>query len=256
MKRKLTIFKIGGRVLEDEQALGAFLKAFSAWPELKLLVHGGGKKATQITEQLGFTPRMIEGRRITDEPALEVALMVYGGLYNKKIVALLQGLGVNAVGLSGADAGLILAQKRPAQTIDYGLVGDVVKIDSRRVHWFLEADLTPVFCALTHDGRGQMLNTNADTIATQLAISMSAVFPTELIFCFEKPGVLAQAQDESSVIWQLNAALYEQYRQQKVITDGMIPKLDNAFDALRKGVQKVRITHFNQLKKGTHITLE
>ncbi len=256
MKSNLTVFKIGGQVLEDAPALTQFLKSFAAWPEPKILVHGGGKKATELAQRLGLEPQIIDGRRVTDANMLEIAQMVYGGLYNKTIVALLQALGVNALGLSGADAGCILAHKRPPEPVDFGLVGDIAQINVQRLHWFLESDLVPVFCALTHDGQGQILNTNADTIATQLAVALSRLFVTELIVCFEKNGVLKNAKDERSVIPHLTWADFKTYQAQKIITDGMIPKLENAFHALRAGVQQVRITHFSQLEQGTKISLE
>lgn len=256
MKTQLTVFKIGGKVLEDSAALEAFLKEFSVWPGAKILVHGGGQKASQLAKQMGLTPQMVNGRRITDAGMLEVALMVYGGFYNKTIVAQLQRLGVNAIGLSGADGNTILAEKRPAQEIDFGFVGDVRRVNQQRLQWLLESELVPVFCALTHDGQGHLLNTNADTIATELATAMSNIYDTQLIFCFEKAGVLRDANDEGSVIPHLNRAGFEALRKQNVVTDGMLPKLDNAFKALQNGVKQVRITHVHHLNQGTLITLD
>lgn len=256
MKNQLTVFKVGGKVLEKSALLNSFLKNFSSWPGAKILVHGGGAKASQLAKQLGIEPQMVNGRRITDAAMLEVALMVYGGYYNKSIVAQLQHLGVNALGLSGADANTILAERRPVGEFDFGFVGDVRKVNHQRLHWFLESELVPVFCALTHDGQGQLLNTNADTIASELAAAMSKIYDTQLVFCFEKSGVLRNAEDENSVISHLNQSAYESLREQKLVTDGMLPKLDNAFRALQEGVQQVRITHVNDLNRGTLITLE
>lgn len=189
MKNQLTVFKVGGKVLEKPALLNSFLKNFSSWPEAKILVHGGGSKASQLAKQMGITPQMVNGRRITDAAMLEVALMVYGGYYNKSIVAQLQHLGINALGLSGADGNTILAEKRPVGEYDFGFVGDVRKVDQQRLKWFLESELVPVFCALTHDGQGQLLNTNADTIASELAAAMSKIYDTQLVFCFEKAGI-------------------------------------------------------------------
>ena len=256
MKAKLTIFKIGGHVLEDEKALYRFLKAFSARPELKILVHGGGKKASQLARELNLTPQIINGRRVTDAKMLEVAMMVYAGLYNKKITAILQSLGLDAIGLSGADANTVLARKRPVGEVDFGFVGDVTRVNKDRLERFLEAGLVPVFCALSHDGQGQLLNTNADTIATEIARALSPVFSTELIFCFEKSGVLRNHADESTLIERLSENTFLQLKQQGIFNNGMLPKLDNAFAALRSGVESVRITHFSQLEKGTQITLD
>ena len=205
------------------------------------MVHGGGKRASELLKALQISPRMHEGRRITDEPTLEVVTMVYAGSINKRIVSLLQALGCNAIGLSGADGNVILAHKRIVQTIDYGFAGDIDQINTPVITSLLNAGLTPVCCAITHDGKGQLLNTNADTIASSLAKALSQEYQVSLKFCFEKKGVLADPEDDHSVISELNPDSYGKYRSEGIITDGMIPKLDNAFAALQAGVSEVII---------------
>ncbi len=256
MKTKLSIFKIGGKILENEPQLFQFLQAVQSCAGAKIIVHGGGPKATQLAEQLNIVTQMVEGRRITNAAMLEVAVMVYAGLLNKKIVAVLQALGVNAIGLSGADANTILAQKRSIETIDFGFVGDIKKVDGQRLHEFIKAGLLPVFCAITHDGNGQLLNTNADTIARQIAVSLSSLYETELTFCFEQGGVLESNNGQLTVIKRLNFEHFQQLKGNGTINNGMIPKLDNAFKALQNGVTQVRITKFNRLQSGTQITLD
>lgn len=261
-KNILNIIKIGGNVIDNPQALSKFLDAFSGLSSSKILIHGGGKIATKIAVKLDVETKMVEGRRITDLPMLEVVTMVYGGLVNKQIVAQLQALGCNAIGLTGADAGVILARKRPVKEIDYGFVGDVEKVDNQIIKNFIENNLTPIFAPLTFDKDGNMLNTNADTQASSVAVAMSQDYEVNLIYCFEKKGVLSNPEDDDSVISALNPEKYQTYKAEGVINAGMIPKLDNAFSALQKGVSKVIICHANELQKavaesvaGTQITL-
>jgi acetylglutamate kinase len=248
-KEKLAIIKIGGNIIEDDISLDTFLKIFSNLEGKKILVHGGGKRATQMALRLGITSKMVAGRRITDAETLEVITMVYGGLVNKNIVAKLQALQINAIGLSGADANSIQATKRPVSTIDYGFAGDVNKVASNAVDTLIKSDFTPVFCGITHDGNGQLLNTNADTIASQLAIGMSNIYETTLYYCFELNGVLRDIKDESSVIKQINSRAYKTLLADGIIADGMLPKLENCFEALKSGVSKVHMGHTSMLTK-------
>ncbi len=254
--KNLFLLKIGGKVLDDAAKLKEALDAFLAQEGHKILVHGGGKKATEVSQRLGIPAQMVNGRRITDAATLEVVTMVYAGLSNKVIVSLLQSMNCNAIGMSGADANAILAHKRVVKDIDYGFAGDIDAVNVSAIQTLLEGNLTPVFCAITHDGKGQLLNTNADTIATQLAIAMSEKYKVSLNFCFEKPGVLTDPSDDSSVILQINADSYQKYKSEGIISDGMIPKLDNAFDALARGVREVRIANVAGIRKrrGTLIT--
>lgn len=239
----LYIIKIGGNVIDNSENLYHFLKDFEALEGLKILVHGGGKVATQMAEDLGIESKMVDGRRITDIETLRVVTMVYGGLINKNIVAQLQRFGNNAIGLTGADGNFIKAIKRPVKTIDYGFVGDIVKdsINPENISRLLEAGFTPVFCAITHDGEGQLLNTNADTIASALAVALSGLYDTTLIYCFEKKGVLKDINDEESLIREINPQHYEELKVEKIIHSGMLPKLDNAFTAISCGVKAVII---------------
>jgi len=245
----LYIIKIGGNVIDNSENLHRFLKDFTALPGNKILVHGGGKVATQLSETLGIEPKMIDGRRITDIETLRVVTMVYGGLINKNIVAQLQRLGNNAIGLTGADGDLIRAKKRPVKTVDYGFVGDLDEnsIKPQNIVSLLDAGFTPVFCALTHDGDGQLLNTNADTIASALAVALAKSYNTTLIYCFEKKGVLKDINDESSLIEQINPHHYATLKEEKIIHSGMLPKLDNAFTAIACGVKAVIIGHSDDL---------
>ncbi len=247
MKQKLSIIKIGGNVIENKEELSKFLKAFSELEGPKILVHGGGKLATQLGKRLGIESKLIGGRRITDEQSLELITMVYGGLVNKNIVAELQSLDCNAIGLSGADGDTIQAHKRPVKEIDYGFAGDVDGINASTITKLLEAGLNPVFCAMTHDGNGQLLNTNADTIASELAIGMSANYETTLYYCFEKKGVLMDVNDDESVVKHINSASYQDLLEQKIIADGMLPKMENCFHALQKNVHQVRIGDISML---------
>lgn len=241
MKHELAIVKIGGNVIEDPAELQRFLGLFSGIQHPKILVHGGGKRATEVGKKLGVEARMVAGRRITDTASLDVALMVYAGLVNKKIVGQLQGLGCNAIGLSGADGNIIQAYKRPVADIDYGWVGDVVGVNSQALINLISADLVPTFCAITHDQKGQMLNTNADTIASELAIGLGGQFAVTLYYCFEKQGVLLDKDDDDSIIPNINLEAYHKLLEDQIISDGMLPKLVNSFRALQAGVGRVCI---------------
>lgn len=247
MKQKLSIIKIGGNIIENESELSDFLTLFANHPSPKILIHGGGKLATEFSKKLGITPKMIGGRRITDSETLEVITMVYGGLANKKIIARLQAHHCNAIGLSGADANTIQAHKRPVKEIDYGFAGDIDSINESAIKALLDAGLVPVFCALTHDGHGQLLNTNADTIASEIAIGMSELYETTLYYCFEKKGVLLDITDENSVVQHINKMTYDELLEKNIIADGMLPKLENCFHALYKNVDKVCIGDMSML---------
>ena len=253
MKQQLSIVKIGGNVIENQVELEQFLLNFSKLEGLKILVHGGGKLATKLAAQLGIESQMTNGRRITDAKSLEVITMVYGGLTNKNIVSKLQALGTNALGLSGADGNSIQAHKRPVKDIDFGFVGDIDGINADFLNSVLSAGITPVFCAISHDGKGQLLNTNADTIASEIAIGMSPIFDTTLYYCFEKKGVLKDVEDENSVIQQINTETYSDLLQQKVIADGMLPKMENCFHALNNHVSKVCIGDISMLQPNTKL---
>ncbi len=240
---KLYVIKIGGNVIDNSENLHCFLKDFAALDGYKILVHGGGKAATQLSTTLGIESALVDGRRITDIETLRVVTMVYGGLINKNVVAQLQRFGTNAIGLTGADGNLIRAKKRPVKTIDYGFVGDLdnASVNSDGIGKLLKAGFTPVFCAITHDGEGQLLNTNADTIASALAIELSKLYETTLVYCFEKKGVLHDINDDDSLIKDINPQHYAELKQQQIIHSGMIPKLDNAFTAIGCGVKAVII---------------
>ena len=250
MKKPLSVIKIGGNVIEDKSALKVLLDLFSTLEGHKILVHGGGKRATELGEQLGIKAELVNGRRITNAQSLEITLMVYAGLLNKEIVAQLQARACNAIGLSGADGNSIYAHKRPVKTIDFGYVGDVDGVNTATLSSLLESGLVPVFCALTHDGKGQMLNTNADTIASEIAIGMSPFYETTLYFCFEKPGVLRDVNDESSVIKTIDSGVYRELLEQEVIAGGMMPKLENCFHALENRVSKVCVGNISMLRPG------
>ena len=243
MREKLTIVKVGGAVVEDELQLSQLLKDFSAIEGRKVLVHGGGRKATKMAERLGIETKMVEGRRITDADMLEVVTMVYGGLVNKNLVAKLQANGVNALGLTGADANAIRSHKRPLKNgVDYGFVGDVDQADGEMLGRLIEAGITPVMAPLTHDGEGQILNTNADTIASETAKALADLYDVTLIFSFEKKGVLRNPDDDDSVIATINHADFENYKADGTISGGMLPKIENALSAVDAGVSKVIIT--------------
>ena len=242
------IIKIGGNIIDDPKELQQFLTDFTKIEGYKVLVHGGGKSATKMAQSIGLVPQMIDGRRITDAAMLEVAVMIYAGQINKNMVAQLQAHNTNAMGFSGADGNLIQSEKRNHPTIDYGFVGDVKKVNTPLLENLLSIGIVPVFCAITHDKNGQLLNTNADTIASELAIALSEVFDVTLNYCFEKPGVLFDSEDDASVILNMNPELYSKLRAEKAIHSGMIPKLDNCFNSLSKGVQKIQIGHHSMLK--------
>ncbi len=250
MKQKLTIVKVGGKVVEEANSLNDLLQRFAQIEGHKVLVHGGGRSATAMAERLGIETKMVDGRRITDQSMLEVVMMVYGGLVNKGIVAGLQAVNVNAIGLTGADLNYMQAVKRPVKDIDYGFVGDIVSVNVDELKLLLEKDVVPVLAPLTHDKNGQMLNTNADTIAAEAAIAFSEHFEVELVYCFEKPGVLEDAEDDNSVINSLNHHQFKSLQESGAIHAGMIPKLDNSFNAIDKGVSVVRITNIPGLKDG------
>ncbi len=252
----LTIFKIGGNVLDQPAALTAALDYFAALPPAAILVHGGGRRATELSGRLGIEARLVDGRRITDEATLETVTMVYAGLLNKQLVAALQARGRNAIGLSGADANVILAHKRRKGEIDYGFAGDIDVVNAGALRALLDAGLTPVCCPITHDGRGQLLNTNADTIASKLATALAGQYAVSLRYCFERPGVLRDPADDGSVIGHLNAESYATYRADGTISAGMIPKLDNAFAALEHGVSAVVIGNLESLRNGGGTTIE
>ncbi len=243
----LFVIKIGGNVIDDPAALNRFLTAFALLPNSKLLVHGGGKIATQVAEKLGIKTNMVDGRRITDQPMLDVVTMVYGGLVNKQIVAKLQALDVNAIGLTGADASTVLAKKRPVKDLDYGMVGDIDEVNSGQIQFFLRQSLTPVFAPITYSQSGDLLNTNADTMASAIAVDMGKHNDVTLVYCFEKKGVLKDPNDDNSVINELTPGLYADYKAAGTINKGMIPKLDNAFRALENGVAKVIICHADEV---------
>jgi acetylglutamate kinase len=239
--KKLSIVKIGGNIIEDENVLQEFLTLFSKIEGHKILVHGGGKRATHIASKLGIDSKMINGRRITDTETLEVITMVYGGLVNKNIVAKLQANHINAIGLTGADINAIQSDKRPVKEIDFGFVGDVKKVNHNGINKLIEAEFTPVFCAITHDKNGQLLNTNADTITSQVAVGMSKLYDVSIYYCFELNGVLKSIEDKNSVIKSIDTKTYKQLIADGIIADGMLPKLENCFDALKNGVSKVHI---------------
>ena len=243
MKERLTIVKVGGAIVEDEAQLAQLLSDFTAIEGPKVLVHGGGRRATKTAQLLGIETKMVDGRRITDAPMLEVVTMVYGGLINKQVVARLQALGVDAIGLCGADANIIRSHKRPLKNgVDFGFVGDVDKVSGQKLCTLLKAGLTPVIAPLTHDGEGHILNTNADTMASETARALAADFDVTLIYSFEKPGVLARPDDDSSVIARITREDFERYKADGTISGGMLPKIENALGAVEAGVGRVIIT--------------
>ena len=238
---KLNIIKIGGNVIEDSKLLDSFLNDFASIKEHKILVHGGGKDASKLAKKLGINTNIIDGRRITDSSNLEIITMVYGGKINKFIVAKLQGLNCNAIGVSGADCNSITAVKRPIKEIDYGFVGDIDKINTNLFKLLLENKITPVCCAISHDGKGQLLNTNADTIASVLAIELSKLYSVSLLYCFEKKGVLNIEKSDQKILELITPTSYINLKSKGVINSGMIPKIDNCFNALKSGVKIVKI---------------
>lgn len=242
MKEKLTVIKVGGKIVEEEATLNQLLADFSAIEGYKVLVHGGGRSATKLAAQLGIESQMVNGRRITDAETLKVVTMVYGGLVNKNIVAGLQAKGVNAMGLTGADMNVIRSVKRPVKDVDYGFVGDVEKVNAELLGNLIRQGVVPVMAPLTHDGQGSMLNTNADTIAGETAKALAELFDVTLVFCFEKKGVLSDENDDDSVIPVITPDLFKEYVEKGVIQGGMIPKLENSFSAIDAGVSQVVIT--------------
>lgn len=248
MKNKLTVVKVGGNVINNPEALESFLNDFAALQGNKILVHGGGKRATQLAGDLGIEATMIHGRRVTDAATIEIVTMVYAGLLNKNIVATLQKFNCNALGLSGADGNAIQAHKRVVVDVDYGFAGDVDGVNAKNISTFIEGGMTPVFCAITHDGNGQLLNTNADTIASTMAVGMSELYDVSLVYTFEKNGVLTSIDDDNSVITDIDSEKYTQLKADGIIADGMLPKMENCFDALRKGVSEVIIANPTVIK--------
>ena len=259
----IQVIKIGGGILENEASREMFLRQFAAVEEPKVLVHGGGRLATTMAERLGVKTQMIDGRRVTDKETLDIVTMVYGGLVNKQVVTLLHTMGVNAIGLTGADGGWMRSVKRPIKNgIDYGYVGDVKEVNGDHLRMLLDNGLTPVIAPITYSEEGLLLNTNADTVASQTAIAMAEAMRrdgdeargnVQLTFCFEKAGVLSNPDDEASVIARITPETYTQLKADGIISGGMIPKIDNAFAATEYGVQSVRITHASNLHGGTVI---
>ncbi len=250
IKQKLSIVKVGGKLIEEPNDLNSLLIKFLKIDGAKILVHGGGRLATTLAEKLGIETQFIDGRRITDEKTLEVVTMVYGGLVNKNIVAKLQANNTNAIGLTGADLNYMQANKREVKDVDYGYVGDIEKININELSMLINQNVVPVLAPLAHDKNGSMLNINADTIASETAIAFSSKFDVELIFCFEKPGVLLDANNDSTIINNLNAKQYKQLKESGAIHTGMIPKLDNSFKAISKGVKIIRITNIKGINNG------
>ena len=255
MKEQLTLIKVGGKIVEEEATLRRLLDDFAAIGGHKLLVHGGGRSATRLAEQLGIESRMVDGRRITDAETLRVVTMVYGGLVNKNIVAGLQARGVNALGLTGADMNVIRSAKRPVKEVDYGYVGDVERVDATLLADLIARGVVPVMAPLTHDGRGNLLNTNADTIAGETAKALAPLFDVTLMYCFEKKGVLRNANNEESVIPRIDRPAFETLTADGTIAGGMIPKIENALAAVDAGVKRVIITRADAIdgRSGTVI---
>ena len=247
---KLTIIKVGGKIVEEEATLRKLLQDFSALEGYKILVHGGGRSATKIASQLGIESQMVEGRRITDAETLKVVTMVYGGLVNKSIVAGLQSLNVNALGLTGADMNLIRSEKRPVTTVDYGYVGDVKEVNATLLVSLIKQGIVPVLAPLTHDKEGNMLNTNADTIAGETAKALATSFDVTLVYCFEKKGVLRDENDDNTLIPLINRNTFTQLVTEGIIQGGMIPKLENSFQAIEAGVKEVIITKADAIAPG------
>lgn len=258
-KSPLTILKIGGNIINKEPILAKVLQDFANLPEKKILIHGGGRRASEMMRSLGIEPTMIDGRRVTDAATLEIVTMIYAGLINKNIVAKLQAINCNAIGLSGADLNAIQSHKRIIKEIDYGFVGDIDTVNGLAISQLLQSDFVPAFCAITHDKKGQLLNTNADSIASTIAATMSRYFQTKLVLCFEKDGVLSDPTDDASVIPSINSDQFQKYKATGVISDGMIPKMEGAFFAMQNGVENVYIAGIHALEnttiKGTKLCL-
>ena len=256
MMEKITVVKVGGKIVEDELSLNQLLTDFNKIEGNKILVHGGGRSATKLAERLGVETKMVDGRRITDDAMLEVVTMVYGGLVNKRIVAALQARGINALGMTGADMNILLSDKRPVKTVDYGWVGDVKQANGGALAKLIGEGVVPVIAPLTHDGMGHILNTNADTMAGETAKALAQYFDVTLVYCFEKEGVLRDENDDNSVIPAIDRELYATLKDEGIVVGGMIPKLDNSFATLDAGVKEVIITKASNLcdlTRGTHI---
>ena len=251
---KLQVVKVGGNVIENRESLSDFLIDFTKIRGAKILVHGGGKEATQMAHKLNIPVQIIEGRRVTDKANLEIISMLYAGKLNKTIVALLQAYNCDSLGLTGADGNSVVAKKRSSKPIDFGFVGDVISVNSALFNLLLNQKITPVCCAITHDKNGQLLNTNADTIASEIASSMSAYYEVTLSYCFEKKGVLKKLIDEDSVIPSINSNQYEYLKKEGIINEGMLPKIKNCFEALKKGVTKVRIGNSKMITEANEYT--
>jgi acetylglutamate kinase len=236
---EISVIKIGGNVIDHPEKATEFLRAFAALPGYKILVHGGGVLASRIGKSMGISPQMVDGRRITDEKTLEVVTMVYAGLINKQLVAQLQAFGQNAIGMTGADGNVVQSVKRPVGSIDYGFVGDVVAVNTELLTSLINQSIAPVICAITHNNQGQLLNTNADTIASTIATELAKNHPVNLYFCFDRAGVLMDEKNDESMIPLINEEIYEELKRDQIIHSGMIPKLENAFDALHKGVNHI-----------------
>ena len=251
------VIKIGGNIVDSPEALARFVRDFASMPGLRILVHGGGKEASRLSSRLEIPVTMIDGRRVTSRETLDVVTMVYAGLVNKRIVAMLQQEGCNAIGLSGADGNAIRASRRPARPVDFGYVGDIADdgVNVSLLKSMLDAGLTPVFCAITHNGHGTLLNCNADSVASAIAVAVSRVAPVDLIYCFEQTGVMADINSPSSLIQSVNPQEYQSLKERGIISGGMIPKLDNSFRAIEAGVRSVIIKHAANLKNGLGTTL-
>ncbi|MDR1730062.1 MAG: acetylglutamate kinase [Prevotellaceae bacterium] len=248
---KLTIIKVGGKIVEEEETLKQLLADFSSIEGHKILVHGGGRSATALASRLGIESRLVNGRRVTDEETLKIVTMVYAGLVNKTIVARLQALNINALGLTGADLNYMRSEKRPVKEVDYGFVGDVKEVNAKILADLIHQDVVPVLAPLTHDKKGNMLNTNADTIAGEAAKALTGYFDVTLVFCFEKKGVLMDENDDESVISEITRPLFDEYVEKGMIRGGMIPKLENSFQAIQAGVKRVIITKASEINKAT-----
>lgn len=257
MKEVLKVVKIGGNIIDNTEALTAFLNDFSKIKERKILIHGGGKLATKLANQISVEVKMVNGRRITDSETLDIITMVYAGKINKNIVAKLQSKHCNSMGFTGADGNTIISEKRPVKDIDFGFVGDIKKVNTSVLELLLSNNITPVFCAISHDENGLLLNTNADTIASEIAIGFSEIYTTELYYCFEKNGVLERVDDDTSVIKNITSKIYKTLKEKEIITDGMLPKLNNCFHAIDNKVSKVCIGKPTMLfnDKSIHTTI-
>ncbi len=257
MKDKLTIIKVGGKIVEEPETLDNLLRDFASIDGFKLLVHGGGRSATKLASEMGVETRMVDGRRITDDAMLKIVTMVYGGLVNKTVVARLQSMGLDAIGLTGADLNIIRSHKRLVKNIDYGWVGDVDEVNSGMLSGLLKIGAVPVIAPLTHDKEGHLLNTNADTMAGETAKGLADLFDVTLVYCFEKPGVLMDENDDNSAISFINRVVFSNLVESGVVNGGMIPKIENALKAVESGVKEVIITKadsLGNLSSGTHVT--